>query len=319
MARLSPPTLSSRAGARVGLITTRGYRQVLQIARSYVPGGLAGWIIWHKPSRWLRSTTPSRPSSGSRPRQRGRPPWTKTTSGPAAHPRAARRPGDDGLADQLLRQRITRAADRGDRGGGTARRPALGVLRGAARDARVRAHPHHRRELLRAAEGRPLHRQPGGRADDAAPRPACTSCAPTAAWPPRRRGRQPGLDADVRPGGRRRRRDLGRRQAGYRDFLTFDMGGTSTDVALVQAGCRASAGKPGRRRDGAGHLARRADHRRGRRLDRARPGADPGAAGRPAVGRRRARPGRVPDGRRRADRDRRQRGARLPAGRTGRR
>ena len=36
-------------GAKVGLVTTRGFRQVLQIARSYVPGGLAGWIIWPKP------------------------------------------------------------------------------------------------------------------------------------------------------------------------------------------------------------------------------------------------------------------------------
>jgi N-methylhydantoinase A len=36
-------------GARVGLITTEGYGQILQVARSYVPGGLAGWIIWPKP------------------------------------------------------------------------------------------------------------------------------------------------------------------------------------------------------------------------------------------------------------------------------
>ena len=36
-------------GARVGLIVTEGYRQIMQIARSYVPGGLAGWIIWPKP------------------------------------------------------------------------------------------------------------------------------------------------------------------------------------------------------------------------------------------------------------------------------
>lgn len=36
-------------GARVGLVTTDGFRQVLQIARSFVPGGLAGWIIWPKP------------------------------------------------------------------------------------------------------------------------------------------------------------------------------------------------------------------------------------------------------------------------------
>ena len=37
-------------GARVGLITTDGYRHVMQIARSYVPGGLAAWIIWPKPT-----------------------------------------------------------------------------------------------------------------------------------------------------------------------------------------------------------------------------------------------------------------------------
>lgn len=36
-------------GAKVGLVTTEGYRDILQIARSYVPGGLAAWIIWPKP------------------------------------------------------------------------------------------------------------------------------------------------------------------------------------------------------------------------------------------------------------------------------
>jgi N-methylhydantoinase A len=34
------------SGARVGLVTTDGYRQVLQIARSFVPGGLGGWVIY---------------------------------------------------------------------------------------------------------------------------------------------------------------------------------------------------------------------------------------------------------------------------------
>jgi N-methylhydantoinase A len=36
-------------GAVVGLVTTDGYRQVMQIARSLVPGGLAAWIVWPKP------------------------------------------------------------------------------------------------------------------------------------------------------------------------------------------------------------------------------------------------------------------------------
>lgn len=36
-------------GAKVGLVVTDGYRQVLQVERSFVPGGLAGWIVWPKP------------------------------------------------------------------------------------------------------------------------------------------------------------------------------------------------------------------------------------------------------------------------------
>jgi N-methylhydantoinase A len=37
-------------GAIVGLIVTEGYRQIMQVARSFVPGGLAAWIIWPKPT-----------------------------------------------------------------------------------------------------------------------------------------------------------------------------------------------------------------------------------------------------------------------------
>jgi N-methylhydantoinase A len=41
-------TVLTSSGARVGLVTTRGHRQVLQIARSFVPGGLGGWVIYNK-------------------------------------------------------------------------------------------------------------------------------------------------------------------------------------------------------------------------------------------------------------------------------
>ena len=41
-------TVLTSTGAKCGLVTTRGYRQVLQIARSFVPGGLGGWIIYNK-------------------------------------------------------------------------------------------------------------------------------------------------------------------------------------------------------------------------------------------------------------------------------
>ena len=41
-------TILEGNGATVGLVTTQGYRQVLQIARSFVPGGLGGWVIYNK-------------------------------------------------------------------------------------------------------------------------------------------------------------------------------------------------------------------------------------------------------------------------------
>ncbi|MDJ0879770.1 MAG: hydantoinase/oxoprolinase family protein [Halieaceae bacterium] len=35
-------------GARVGLVTTKGYEQTLQVARSFCPGGLGGWVTFVK-------------------------------------------------------------------------------------------------------------------------------------------------------------------------------------------------------------------------------------------------------------------------------
>ena len=41
-------------GARVGLVVTEGYGDMMQVARSLVPGGLAAWIIWPKPTPLAR-------------------------------------------------------------------------------------------------------------------------------------------------------------------------------------------------------------------------------------------------------------------------
>ncbi len=35
-------------GAKVGLVTTKGYEQTLQVARSFCPGGLGGWVYFNK-------------------------------------------------------------------------------------------------------------------------------------------------------------------------------------------------------------------------------------------------------------------------------
>lgn len=68
-------------GATVGLVTTRGFRQVLQIARSYVPGGLAGWIIWPKRSRWPGWSTRWKSPAGSTPPVRWSKRWTSRMRG----------------------------------------------------------------------------------------------------------------------------------------------------------------------------------------------------------------------------------------------
>ena len=40
--------LLKRQGARIGLVTTRGHRQVLHLSRSSIPGGLANWMQYNK-------------------------------------------------------------------------------------------------------------------------------------------------------------------------------------------------------------------------------------------------------------------------------
>ncbi len=40
----------TRSGVRVGLLTTKGFRDVLHIGRSFVPGNLGAWVTWQRPS-----------------------------------------------------------------------------------------------------------------------------------------------------------------------------------------------------------------------------------------------------------------------------
>ena len=42
-------TILEKSGARVALVVTEGYKDILQTRRSQVPGNLASWIIWPKP------------------------------------------------------------------------------------------------------------------------------------------------------------------------------------------------------------------------------------------------------------------------------
>ena len=200
-------------GARVGLVTTHGFRQVLQIARSFVPGGLAGWIIWPKPEPLaaLEDTVEVRgriasDGIGRHRARRGRRPH------PAAGPGRPRHRGPEHQPDQLLRQLRPRGAGPRHRRRGAPRSRRLAVLGGPARAAGVRADDHHRRQRRGAAAGEALRRQPRGPA-------AGLGRQRLALDPPQRRRprlggrgrRQPRQPAAVRPRGRRDGCRVGRR------------------------------------------------------------------------------------------------------------
>ena len=121
-------------GATVGLVTTKGFRQVLQIARSFVPGGLAGWIIWPKPEPLaaLENTVEVDEriaTDGAVVRELDE----DDVRAQLAKLEGPEHPGARGQPDQLLRRPRAREADRRDRRGGAARRPGVAVLRRAAR------------------------------------------------------------------------------------------------------------------------------------------------------------------------------------------
>jgi len=42
-------TVLTRGGVKVGLLTTAGFRDVLHIGRSFVPGNLGAWVTWERP------------------------------------------------------------------------------------------------------------------------------------------------------------------------------------------------------------------------------------------------------------------------------
>ena len=141
-------------GARVGLITTQGFGQILHLARSQTPGPLAGWIIMIKPDP---PALAGRHARGGRAHGRAR----QTSSAGRLASRSRAIIGDlvdsgvESLTDQpdqLVRQR--RATSRRSPTSSSALYPGFPVddsARRAARVPRVRAHADGLHELLRAA------------------------------------------------------------------------------------------------------------------------------------------------------------------------
>jgi N-methylhydantoinase A len=217
-------------------VTTEGFRQVLQIARSFVPGGLAGWIIWPKPGPLaaLENTVevPGRiASDGSVVR-------ALDEDAVRAQLRRLRDTGIEALAVSLINAFANDAHER--RAGELAAEELPGIpvslssrvlpeLREYERALTTVANGYVQPQVARyvanlgeqlAAEGvrasLSILRSDGGLAvaDAAIGAPVTMLLS----------GPAGGVAGAVWVA----------EQSGYRDLLTFDMGGTSTDIALVQ-------------------------------------------------------------------------------------
>ena len=207
-------------GAKVGMITTEGYRDILHIARHKKPLNFSNYqdLPWQRypiVRRRYRLTVPeriTRDGSVLVAARRGE------GARAGAEAEGGGRRGGRRLLPLLVPEPGARGARRRDRARGVPRGVPLGLVGGAAAVPRVRALLDRLPERVHRAEGLALRPPARGRA---ARRWTCsTGAAPDDLGQRRRHGR--GRDraarqpAHVRAGRRRRRRHLGRRRRATR-------------------------------------------------------------------------------------------------------
>ena len=231
-------TVLTASGARVGLVTTKGYKQVLQIARSYVPGGLGGWVIFNKsePLAPLELTIEADERIGAKGEivqpldeealkqsltalsQRGIEALTVSLMNAYAngtHEERVRQIADSifpGIPISISSEVVPEMYEY--------ERTETTVVNSYIRPVVSTYIENLEAELNRRMSGMQLHilRSDGGLASAQAAKEAPVNLLMS--------GPAGGVSGAVWMA----------RQAGYTDLLTFDMGGTSTDVALIQNG-----------------------------------------------------------------------------------
>ena len=231
-------TVLTASGARVGLVTTKGYKQVLQIARSYVPGGLGGWVIFNKsdPLAPLELTIEADERIGAK----GEVVRPLDEVALAEALKALSSAGIEALTVSLMNAYANGVHEQ------RVRQVAEGILPGIPISISSEVVPEMyeyertettvvnsyirpvvsnyienlESELNRRMSGMQLHilRSDGGLASAEAAKATPVNLLMS--------GPAGGVSGAVWMA----------RQAGYSDLLTFDMGGTSTDVALIQNG-----------------------------------------------------------------------------------
>ena len=219
-------------------MTTKGYKQVLQIARSYVPGGLGGWVIFNKsePLAPLELTIEADERIGAKGEiiqpldeealkqsltalsQRGIEALTVSLMNAyanGAHEERVRQIADGifpGIPISISSEVVPEMYEY--------ERTETTVVNSYIRPVVSTYIENLEAELNRRMSGMQLHilRSDGGLASVQAAKEAPVNLLMS--------GPAGGVSGAVWMA----------RQAGYTDLLTFDMGGTSTDVALIQNG-----------------------------------------------------------------------------------
>ena len=225
-------------GARVALITTKGFRDVLEIRRLRMP--VLYDIRWRKPAplvpRRLRYEVDERIDArgevdASARRGRGAPrrssmrwrrAWTPSPCASSTPTPTAR----------------TRCACASSSGSATPNDSGHALERAPARDPRIRAHEHHRGQRLRAAAGQALSRKPRAqaRASAACRKPLTIMQSSGGAMSAAAAAERPIHIIESGPAaGVVGAAELARR-LGDLSLLTFDMGGTTAKAALVDEG-----------------------------------------------------------------------------------
>lgn len=225
-------------GATVGLVTTSGFRQMLQIARSYVPGGLAGWIIWPKPEPLAQlqhtvEVTERIDASG-----------TVVTELDETNAREQLRrlagSGIQALTISLINSyanpnhelRLAEIAEQELPGIPISlSSQVLPEMREYERTITTVANSYVQPEVSRY-----VGNLGASLATEGVPAPLSILCSDGGLVPAEVSTRNPVSMLLSGPAGGVTGAVWFAEQAGYRDFLTFDMGGTSTDVALVLDG-----------------------------------------------------------------------------------
>lgn len=229
-------TVLEGKGARVGLVTTRGYRQVLQIARSFVPGGLGGWVIYNK--RPLLAPLELTVEADERMDARGR--VVTPLDEPALRAALARLrdKGVEALTVSLLNAYANGEHERRVREIARAELPDLPVS--LSSEVMPEMYEYERTETtvvnsyIRPVVSRyleSLHREAGRRMDGVKLHVLRSDGGLASVEAARE---HPVNLLMSGPAGGVAGALFIARESGYRNLLTFDMGGTSTDVALIQ-------------------------------------------------------------------------------------